>query len=99
MVVTPARGPLSVSHAEWQAWSNLPWLAHAAPGGTEIQLCLRLIESAAQAETSAGYLRQELPEVASEFAAQWVGIFRPGPIWETLAEFGRQPLENLPADF
>jgi len=95
----PARGPISVSQTEWQTWSNLPWLAHATPGSAEIQLCLRLVESADTAETSAGYLRQELPEVASEFAAQWVGVVRRSVEWETIAEFGRQPLETLPHRF
>ncbi len=61
-----------------------------------MQLCLRLVESAAKAESFADFLRQELPEIASEFSAQWVGILQRDPDWETLAEFGRQPLESLP---
>lgn len=64
-----------------------------------MQFCLRLIDSAGNMESSAAYLRQELPEVASEFAAQWVGIVRRSPDWETIAEFGRQPLETLPNRF
>lgn len=71
-------------------------MGRAAPGGAEVQFCFRLIESAAQAEGQSGLLKQELPEVASHFAAQWVGVFRRGSEWERLAEFGRQPAESLP---
>src|SRR6516164_3745078 len=99
MVATPVSPPLAVSIPEWQPWSNLPCLAHGAPGAAEIQLCLRLVEAAAQAEECSAFLRQELPEIASEFSAQWAGIVRRGSEWETLAEFGRFPLEALPHRF
>ena len=81
---------------DWLNWSNLPWMGRGVPAGAEVQFCFRLIESAVQAESLAAYLKQELPEVASVFAAQWVGVFRRGSEWERLAEFGRQPAESLP---
>src|SRR5262245_57575994 len=99
MAVTPSLAPLSVSHSEWQTWSNLPWLAHTAPGSAEIQLCLRLVESAGERENCSGLFRQELPELASEFSAQWVAIVHRGAEWERIAEFGRLPLEVLPHRF
>jgi Nif-specific regulatory protein len=37
--------------------------------------------------------------VASEFAAQWVAVVRRGAEWETIAEFGRMPLESRPHRF
>lgn len=70
-----------------------------APSAAEVQFCFRLLESAAQADGQAAFLKQELPEVASQFAAQWVGVFRRGSEWERLAEFGRQPAESLPHAF
>src|SRR6267154_2011241 len=99
MVITPTPAPLSVSQPEWQTWASLPWLARAAPGSNEIQLCLRLVESATTAESYSAFVRQELPEIASEFAAQWVGIVRRSPDWKIAAEFGRQPVESLPIRF
>jgi Nif-specific regulatory protein len=81
---------------EWLTWSNLPWMGRTAAGGTEVQFSFRLIEAATQADGLSELLRQELPEVASQFAAQWVGVFRRGSDWERLAEFGRQPVDSLP---
>jgi hypothetical protein len=37
------------------------------------------VETAAKAESVVGFLRQELPEIASEFSAQWVGAVRRDP--------------------
>ena len=51
---------------------------------------------AAQAQGQSEFLKHELPDVASEFAAQWVGVFCRGSEWVRLAEFGRQPVEGLP---
>jgi Nif-specific regulatory protein len=99
MVVTSASPALTVSNPEWQSWSSLPWLEHGATGAAEIQLCLRLVEAAAQNEDSSPFFRQELPEIASEFASQWVAVLRRGTEWETVAEFGRFPLETLPQRF
>src|SRR5258708_4091014 len=96
MEVAPILASLSVSPVEWLPWSELPWMERAVPGGAELRFCFRLIESAAQAESPAVFLKHELPEVASEFAAQWAGVFRRGSEWERLAEFGRRPIDSLP---
>src|SRR5207244_276507 len=61
-----------------------------------VQFCLRLIESAAAAENLVAFLRAELPEIASEFAAQWVGVVRRALDWDRLGEFGRLPIARLP---
>ncbi len=99
MEVTHTINPAAVSQPDWLAWASLPWLARSAPGGAELQLCLRLIESASRFAGSTDLLKQELPEIASEFSAQWVGLVRRGPQLETIAEFGRQPLDALPQGF
>jgi Nif-specific regulatory protein len=91
--------PQSVSQPGWQTWSAIPWLARGSAGGLEGPLGLRLLESALGAESTSSYLRQELPEIASEFSAQWVAVLQRGPEWERLGEFGRQPLEALPLRF
>jgi Nif-specific regulatory protein len=59
-------------------------------------LCLRLLESAPAAEGLLPFLKQFLPEIASEFAVQWVGILQRGTTWSTVGEFGRHPLERFP---
>jgi|SRR5579872_434439 len=96
MHAVSAIAPLSMSQPEWQSWSNLPWLARSSSGASELHLCLRLIESAAKADSLNGYLKQELPEIASEFAAQWVGVIRRARHWEKISEFGREPIGTLP---
>jgi Nif-specific regulatory protein len=92
MEVAHAKGPQTAFHSNWQSWSDLPWLSR----GAEAQLALRLLESAVSAESVPSYLRQELPEIGSEFAAQWVAVFRRGLDWERVGEFGRQPIDSLP---
>lgn len=87
-----------VPHIEWCEWADLPWFSRTG-SGSELQLCIRLIESAARSDTAAAYLRQEFPEIASEFAVQWVGIMAHGSTWSVLEQFGRQPLESLPQPF
>jgi transcriptional regulator with GAF, ATPase, and Fis domain len=84
---------------EWRVSTELPWLSRNAPGAAELQLCLRLVESTAVATSLEDYLKHELPEVGAEFAAQWVAVLASGREWERLGEFGRQPMENLPAHF
>ncbi|HTI52470.1 MAG TPA: GAF domain-containing protein, partial [Planctomycetaceae bacterium] len=88
-----------MSQPSWQTWSTLPWLSRGAGGGLDAQLGLRLLESAIDAESTSSYLRQELPEVASEFSAPWVAVMQRGTEWERLGEFGRQPIETLPLQF
>ena len=99
MEVAPTPTFATVLHMEWLTWSNLPWMQRGGSLGAEVQFCFRLLESAAQTEGQSTFLKQELPEVASQFAAQWVGVLRRGSEWERLAEFGRQPVESLPQPF
>lgn len=99
MDVVRAQPPQSVSHPTWLTWGALPWLSRGSSGGTEAQLALRLLESAVGADGTAAYLRQELPEIASEFAAQWIAVLQRGGEWDRLGEFGRQPIDALPLRF
>ena len=91
--------PHAVSQPVWHSWSALPWLGRGAGVGGEAQLALRLLDSAVDVESMAIYLKQELPEIASEFAVQWIGVLRRGTSWDRLGEFGRQPMESLPLKF
>ena len=49
------------------------------------------------AETLSEYAAIVLPDVASEFAVQWVGVVDRWPAWTASAEFGRHQLGTLPA--
>jgi transcriptional regulator with GAF, ATPase, and Fis domain len=61
---------------------------------TLIQLCGRQLAAAQEADSLSAFLAQELPQVATELAAQWVAVVRrvPGPAWDTVAEHGRHSL-------
>ncbi len=96
MEVLATHGTMTVSQPEWLNWSNLPWLGRGGAAGNELQFCFRLLESAVRAEGLAQFLTQELPEIASEFAAQWVSVVHRGTEWERLGEFGRLPVDSLP---
>ncbi|MSR60505.1 MAG: sigma-54-dependent Fis family transcriptional regulator [Planctomycetaceae bacterium] len=96
MEVVQPHATQTVSQPTWLTWSALPWISRGASTALEAQLALRLLESAVEAPGVSSYLRQELPEVASEFAAQWIAVMQRGAEWERLGEFGRQPIEALP---
>jgi Nif-specific regulatory protein len=96
MEVLTGSSPGTVSSLAWQEWASLPFLQAAAPAGNELRLALRLLESSLDAPTVDAYLKQQLPEVASEFAASWVAVWHRQRDWRKLAEFGRQPVEQMP---
>ncbi|MGQ0637311.1 MAG: sigma-54 interaction domain-containing protein [Planctomycetaceae bacterium] len=96
METAQAKAPQAISQATWQAWSELPWLTRGSAALVDVQLCLRLLDSALATETWSAYLRQALPEIASELSAAWLAVVRRGIEWERIAEFGRLPVETLP---
>jgi Nif-specific regulatory protein len=97
MEATVSQKPLAITQPTWRSWSELPWLGRSnGPTGGELQFCFRLLESALESKGLSDFLKQELPEIASEFAAQWVGILHRGTGWERLGEFGRLPVDSLP---
>ncbi|MCP4783576.1 MAG: sigma-54-dependent Fis family transcriptional regulator [Fuerstiella sp.] len=61
---------------------------------TLIQLCGRQLATAMEAVSLSSFLASELPQVATELAAQWIAVVRrvPGPAWDTVAEHGRHSL-------
>ena len=85
-------------HTDWKTWDDTPWFSRQA-GSPELQLSFRLLHHAAETAGSDAYLKQKLPEVVTEFAAQWGGVVRRGSPWQTLVEVGRHPLDDLPATF
>jgi len=90
--------PDKPASVEWRAWSEVPWFSRTG-GIPELQLAIRLVEAAAQADSPALYLSQQLPDIASEFAVQWAAVVYRDPQWMTLGEFGRRPMDELPVRF
>lgn len=79
-------------------WNELPWVAHGETS-TAVQLCDRLIQGALKADSVAGYLQSGLPELSTEFPAQWVGVWKRTPQWEPIAEHGRHTWPHPPLRF
>ncbi|TWU07043.1 Nitrogen fixation protein VnfA [Symmachiella macrocystis] len=73
-----------------------PWFDRKDAGSTEWQFTLRLLESALRANHEDELLQNQLPDVASELQAQWVGLVRKTPQWELSAQFGHINLTELP---
>ncbi|WP_339910062.1 sigma-54-dependent Fis family transcriptional regulator [Symmachiella dynata] len=73
-----------------------PWFDRKDAGSSEWQFTLRLLESALRANHEDELLQNQLPDVASELQAQWVGLVRKTPQWELSAQFGHINLTELP---
>ena len=81
--------------ANWMTWSGLPWL-QTEGAGVALQLCDRLLQSVESLPTSAEFLAHLLPDIASEFSVQWIGVIDRESDWSVRAEFGRHQLVELP---
>lgn len=61
-----------------------------------MQLCDRLVRDIVSVESLPEYAAIVLPDVASEFAVQWVGVVNRRSAWDVSAEFGRHQLATMP---
>ena len=84
-----------MSETKWMQWSELPWLLRSELASPLITLCDRVLQLAATSDTAA-LLQQFLPEVATEFSAQWISVAKRSPEWSVIGEFGRNPLDSIP---
>ena len=82
--------------SSWLTWSQLPWLSSSDPRATSLQVCDRLLSFAAETDSLSRFLHEQLPEIATEFSAQWVCVIERTPEWQSVAEFGRQAMPQLP---
>lgn len=78
------------------AWTEIPWISRHEPPGSLVTLSDRLLESAQTEEHSVAYLKAALPDLANEFAAQWVAVAGRNPEWKCQAEFGRRSVAEMP---
>ena len=85
--------------AQWTTWSSLPWLQQTDETGTTLQLADRILQSVASSESLSEFVVACLPDIASEFAVQWIGIVDRWPQWSVQHEFGRHQFNELPVRF
>ena len=81
---------------EWMNWEQTPWFARGEASGPIVQLCDRLLELGQSIAPNNQFLRTALPDLANEFAAQWVAVAGKTPHWQILGEFGRCPVSEPP---
>jgi transcriptional regulator with GAF, ATPase, and Fis domain len=82
--------------ARWLSWGDLPWLSRSEAGGGIVQLAERLLEASLEASTSTSFLNRRLPEITTEFSAQWCSVYKRTPQWTRVAETGRRGFEEIP---
>ncbi len=82
--------------ARWLSWGDLPWLSRSEAGGGILQLAERLLEASLEASTPTSFLNRRLPEITTEFSAQWCSVYKRTPQWTRVAESGRRGFEEIP---
>jgi transcriptional regulator with GAF, ATPase, and Fis domain len=83
----------------WMRWSEIPWLSRSEAGGGALQLSERLLEASLDAVQPIPFLNRRLPEITTEFSAQWCSIYKRTPQWTRVSESGRRGFEDIPQQF
>lgn len=82
---------------DWLEWKRLPLFSRNDSAASLVQMCDRFLEEASQQEQGGEYIRQFLPQLATELSCQWCTLIERTPEWETLFEFGRNATGAFPA--
>lgn len=77
------------------AWVSPAGIASESSGSVS-QLCDRLIRDLTTTDSLSEYASVVLPDIASEFGVQWVGVVERWPDWRVATEFGRHQVPELP---
>lgn len=87
-----------MSDTKWIRWSENASSLEAGSCSTLIELCGRQLANATAATSVASLLSVELPELATELAAQWLGVVKrlPSQEWQVVGEHGRHSLPKKP---
>ena len=80
----------------WLSWNDVSCVKPSQAGSGVLALCDSLLRALPEVDSVPGFLSENLPSVAAEFSAQWVGVMRRTPKWETVGEWGRTPATELP---
>ena len=83
----------------WMRWAEIPWLSRSEAGGGALQLAERLLEASLDAAKPIPFLSRRLPEITTEFSAQWCSVYKRTPQWTRIAESGRRGFEEIPRQF
>lgn len=86
-----------IGTAEWLDWKRLPLFARYDAEASLVQMCDRLLEEATRQSSGNDYIRQFLPQLATELSCQWCTLIERTPEWETLFEFGRNAAGGFPS--
>lgn len=81
---------------KWIAWQQVASLIQADDGARLLQLIDQLVDVAVCAPSIAEFLKNQLPELAGELAANSVGLFQRTPEWTVIAQHGRLGLAEMP---
>ena len=84
---------------QWMLWSELPWTQAGGTASSVIQLTERLLSAVLSTTDENEFLADCLPEISSEIGSQYVSVIRQGSQWDTVGEFGRHTLKDLPREF
>ncbi len=90
---------MTTAKARWMNWAELPWLSRSEAGGGIVQLAERLLEESLEAASPTAWLNRRLPEVTTEFSAQWCAVYKRTPQWRGVAETGRRGFDEIPHRF
>ena len=77
-------------------WGDLPWLSRSEAGGGIVQLAERLLEASLDTSNPTAFLNRRLPEITTEFSAQWCSVYKRAPQWTRVAETGRRGFDEIP---
>ena len=86
-----------IGTVEWLDWKRLPLFSRYDAEASLVQMCDRLLEEATRQASGDNYVRQFLPQLATELSCQWCTLIERTPEWETLFEFGRNAAGGFPS--
>ncbi len=81
---------------KWILWQQVAQSIQAEDGLRVLQAVEQVVDQAVLADNAAEFLRDQLPELAGELAANSVGIFLRNPDWIALSQHGRVGLGEMP---
>ncbi len=83
----------------WMRWAEIPWISRSEAGGGALHLSERLLEASLDAVKPVPFLNRRLPEITTEFSAQWCCVYKRTPQWTRVAECGRRGFDEIPQRF
>src|SRR5262249_326513 len=89
----------TAAKSRWMRWAEIPWRSRAEAGGGALPDAERLLEGSLDAANPAAFLSRRLPEITTEFSAQWCAVYKRLPQWTRVSESGRRGVDEIPHRF